>query len=290
MAPHILFAMIAMTAFYLTILRPDAVPLTEDTLDPEQKNAILYTEQIIMAANLMEPSQLLASGNPELAIVKAQELAKEKSHDVVSILCAGNVLFDAGKTDEGLRLLKRSIALAPKNRYVRLNLADKLAHTKDLDECLRQYNVILKAYPNWIEPREQLAQVYFSAKRFDQAAEELQKAIENNPNDPELFKLQGTALARAGNTERGLEKYVIGVNMMQATGDLPSDAKLFVSNWKTKDRAIYELTQQIQAMPENYQPKLLLAKLYLFSGRNTDAANLLLEERRNAQISSHCNI
>lgn len=283
LAPEIVFALIAGMIFSYTIVHPENI-LPEDLLPGAQDKQLLmiYSPDVVSVALQLEPGRLLASGKPDAAIKKAYELAARKPHDVVANICAGNVLLQVGQLDEGFRLLKRAAALAPRSRYVRLNLAEKLFEKERYEEAIAQYRLISAGYPHWAKPRLVMADIYIATGKPAEAAEELKAALETEPGNFEARKLYGLALARAGKGQRGLDEYFQGIRTEQDQQGMPADIKQLQTVWGTLDRAVFQLQKELDLRPEDAGVKLRLARIYLFTGQTADAKRLLLEARKRA--------
>jgi len=281
LTPQMVCAVVAMTAFWMTIVQPDSIlPGEEETGPPGSKNFRIHSADIIKQAETMAPSRLLEAGKPDLAIEEAHRLAEAKPHDVVANLAAGNVLCTVGDKDEGFLLLKRSVALAPRSRYVRMNLAEKLASAKRYDEAIAQYNLILQGYGHWSKPHLALANIYIAQERYADAASELQAALDSEPNNGEVRKLRGVCLARSGKIKRGLDEYVMGDAIQQNFAGLPADLKQLVTNWGSLERADFELGRELELNGDNPTLKLRRARIMMYTGRVSEAKPLLMEARK----------
>jgi predicted Zn-dependent protease len=289
LAPEILLSGVAMVAFWATIVQPDRL-LPEDN-DPGHKDMVIYSPLILKEAADAEPARLLAAGKSDEALTKAGNLASAKPHDVKANLAAGNVFIKAGAKDEGFKLLKRSVALAPRSRFVRLNLADKLAEDKRYDDAITQYKLISTAYPHWARPHQALADIYSEMDQQESAAQEYEKALETEPNNGAMKKARGLALARGGNGRAGLDEFVRGETTEISSGP-PPDVKRLIELWGSLDRATFELRKELTNRPDEPELKLALARALMYTGQVQEAKQLLIEARKRApqNASIHRNL
>ncbi len=276
--PELFVAVAMIMLFWMTIIQPENIAPQEE---PGQKAHLANSPEILKEAMASEPAKLLEQGKPDLAIKKAHALAESKPHDVLANLAAGNVLFQAGSKDEGFRLLKRSVALAPRSRFVRINFADKLAEDKRYDEATVQYQSITSAYPHWARPHEALAKIMLATDHPIDAADQLDRALETEPNNADLRMERGLALARGGQAKKGLDEYVMGDNTALASGP-PADVKQLIGYWGSLDRAVFELRKQIEERPVDAAAKVSLGRVMMYTGQISDAKQLFMDARKKA--------
>ncbi len=272
-----LAAVICMFAFWTTITSFDA----EIKAGEKGNEHTMDTPEVVQKAESLKPMQLARAGQYPEAEAAARELLKKNSHDVVSNLCAGNVFILAGSTEDGLKLIKKAVALAPRNRYVRFAYASKLADMGNYPEAIAQYQILSKAHERWVDPHMQVAQILLKQDKNAEAADEFGTIVTIDSNNSLAYKMHGLCLARAGRGSDGMDEYIRGVTIENQSG-LPDALKALVSDWGTVDRAIYELQQQVNNRPDDYVPKLRLAQLFANIGQGRDAKDLLLDARREA--------
>lgn len=279
-SPQLALALIGMVAFGATIRPPEEAGLSDGPLS--EKQLLLATPDVLKKAAELEPAKLLAAGKPSEAMKKAYSMAEEKRYDVVAIICAGNTLVDCGDEEEGLKLLKRAVSLAPNSRYVRINYAEKLAQEKKTKDAMAQYQQIVKENPRWTKPRLALATMDFDQGKYKEAANELKYVIEADPNNYEAMKMRGLALARSGKARSGLEEYVRGIDTERQIVGLPDDMQRTVKAWGSLERTIFEIRKTLNMNPKDHQAKIQLARILIYTGQAGEAKTLLLQARKKA--------
>ena len=275
------FAFLAAIGFWMTIIEPGNI-LPGEVAGLNPKEQILYTPEILNEAANMDPARIMNSGKADIAIKRAYDLASVRPHDVAANICAGNVLLQAGEEEEGFRKLKRAVALAPRSRYVRMNLADKLAEKGRYQEAIAQYQLICEGFPGWSKPRQALANIYLKIESPADAASELKQVLEIEPNNGRARMLRGIALARAGQGRKGLEEYFMGDAAQQNFEGLPDDLKQLIKVWGALDKAENGAYQELATRPEDAMVKLRLARILMYTGRPREAKLRLLESRKGA--------
>jgi Tfp pilus assembly protein PilF len=268
-------AIVCMAFFWFTISSFDA-----DTVsDKNESNTA--NANVMTAVNQLKPMQLANAGNLVEAMREVTILVQKKPHDAAANICAGNVYVMSSSVDEGLRYLKKGVALSHRDPDVILNYARKLAQAKRLDEAMAQYDSVTKVDPNAQTARTELAKLYLDNDRPEEAAVQLAAVCDANPNNFAARKLRGIALARSGKVKPGLEEYMLAIAQEGQSGPPEALRSMLGNNGATAmDRVIYELEQQVNNRPTEYVPKLRLAQLYTYGGNPKAAKELLLEARR----------
>src|SRR6185503_7512342 len=141
---------------------------------------------------------------------------------------------------------------------------------KRYDEAVTQYKLISTAYPHWSKPHEALANIYVELDQQAAAADEYEKALENEPNNGSLKKARGLALARSGNGRAGLDEYIRGETTEISSGP-PEDVQRLITLWGSLDRAVFQLRKELETRPDEPQLKLSLARALMYTGQVPEA-------------------
>ncbi len=282
-SPQLIFAVAAMILFGFSIVTPEEVLSGSGATGSLGQNLdVIHSPEVLKRAASTEPVELLGQGKPDRAVNSAYRLSREKPLDVIVNISCGNVLIETGNHESGLRLLKRSVSLAPKSRWVRINYAQKLALNNQQEEAIEQYKVVCDLAPAWTEPRLALADLYFDDGKYSEAADQLKSALESDSNNIEAQKLRGIALARAGKTHAGLNQYYLGISTEQNLKGLPDDIKGMAKTWGSLERAIFQLRQEETLSPDNPVSKLRLGRALLYTGHVQESKDILLRARKKA--------
>ena len=91
----------------------------------------------------------------------------------------------AVELDPDLKVAKLYLATAYAQQYVPgVDTSDNIANAK---QAIEQYQQVLQNDPNSVNSLKGIAFLYMQMKDFDQARQYYQKAIDIDPNDPELY-------------------------------------------------------------------------------------------------------
>ncbi len=122
----------------------------------------------------------------------------------------GSIYFDLGKTDLAQTYLRRARELDSGG----LVIADTFRiegwiyeNQADYEAAQRAYRTALDYAPNQTYLSAALASVYLRLNQPDRAFDELERALERNPEDPLVLFSLGRAYVNTGNPQRGEEYY-----------------------------------------------------------------------------------
>lgn len=271
----VLLAVLSMAGFYFSINRPDQTIIVGNTT--EETN--LDTANVVEEAKSLKPYKLMKLGRLQEAVQAAQRLMESKPHDVAVIYCTAVVLNKSGSKDAAFTLMKKALALAPRNKDMRMDYARMLVDLGKYDEAVVQYHMVSEQVPRYANSRRELAQLFMNLDRPLDAAQELQQMLKFLPNDVAAHKMCGIALARAGKAQEGMDEYLNGILTEHGAGQ-PEAVKFILGAWGNMDKAKYELEQESIQHPDDPMPKLRLAEIALYADRPAEAKRYLTDARK----------
>lgn len=254
---------------------------------PEKSPQYSPNQDVVKQAEELPPWRLAEDNQLEAASKAATELVHKKNHDMLANLCAGNVYVIVGAGDEGLKCLKKAVALSHRNKFALENYAQRLAQLNHTEEAIAQYQNVIKVDPAWEQPHLELAKLYFDQDLPAECAAELAAVIQLNDKNFAARKLRGIALARANQLKPGLDEYVMAIEQENQSA-MPETVKSLVgpAGAGAVDRVVYELQKEVANRPDEYVPKLRLAQLDAYIGNAKDAKELLVDARRLAPTNA----
>ena len=272
-------ALVAVALYFFTIVNPDKVPNQPTSpSDRSVEDLSLMTEPLLAEVSNSEPEKLLAGGKDKAAIAAADKDIKAKPYDVRTLMSAGNVYCDApdANHDKGLQYLRKSVALCPQSRYVRLNFARHLARLRKTEDAIAQYELLDRSASDaWSAPRIELADLYIVENEFDKAVEELRKVMQNDTKNGAAQERLGLAMARNNDDKEGFEEFSKGFALRQVADQL-TELNAYLARFDNdKAKAEADLQKAIKDNPENRDNIVLLGELFL-SENKTQAAKELL--------------
>src|SRR5579883_3481932 len=117
-----LAAIVSMILFWMTIGSFEA------NISNTQRGDLDNDIDLVEQAKKLAPMQLAMSGKIDEAVTAASLELNKRKHDPLTLICTGDVFMLAGLKGEGLRYLKKAVALSHRNKFVMLDYAQSLAN------------------------------------------------------------------------------------------------------------------------------------------------------------------
>ena len=256
-----------------------AIELDSESADPHFLLGLIYK-------NLFQRgrSQLLEPAVEELA--RAVEL---DPRNVEALAALGQLYIGTQRWEEAARTYQELRALGPDLRGLDLFQAQALANLDRKEEAI----AVLQDAPE--DPAIQLdrmvllAQLYISVKRFDDAIDSYQKAVELTPEGPNRWNLQFTLggllirQSRFAEAEEILEKVVEG-------GSTDPQARVALGKAQEGSRhysaAVESFRKVLKLEPDNLEGNYYLASSLRYLGRRDEAIERLHHLLRLTESSS----
>lgn len=298
LCPQLLAALIAGGLFAYTVIKPISVPVKSRGVAPQTSNKeepkvvvkedpTLSTDKLLKEIAATEPLKSYEAGKVTAATADAWVIADRKSdrENVRKLMAAGNVLTNTGNIRDawkGFALLERSQALAPENKWVRLNYARQLFKRGLIKESIQQYEDLLKlteeSDPNWVEPRLELADVYLAEEQTKLAIKLYEDGLKIKHDDPRIIKRIGIAKAVSGDQKKGYDEFIKGCNLEQDKMDYSPDIKADIDkNGGLIESAITDMRKKVAAKSTDIPLRIRLGKLLICVNRLKEAKEHLEE-------------
>ena len=228
--------------------------------------------------------------------------------DLGAMKLLANALIKSGKTDEGIAVLARLAELQPDSAEARVQLGAGLLLSGDSSEAVhhiesalelnpefQQADILLvlnhvrkqeydaaitaaKAYvarnPVSVTPYNLLARVYLAAGRQSEAIETLNKALKIDPGDPGANQSLAQIAASEQRYDEALGYYAtILEHHENALNALLESARLEARKGN-EEAAVAFLQRAVDAHPTVVQPRLMLGRYFLSTGKSERVAPL----------------
>lgn len=272
---QVLIGFLGMAVFYATIANPEESVLTGKALEQPADDSA----EVLRQAASLKPARLADAGKMSEAMLSVDQLLDEQPHDLPLTVCRAKIYMKAGRSEDAFRSYKRALALAPRNRFIRIDYARALAASDRKEAAISQYRLLEKQCPSLPDPRFELAQLYMLNNNPVEATAEFAEVIRLRPNFATAYKLRGINMARAGRAEEGMQEYMNGINV-ENRGGQPEALKVILSVWGNIEKAKYDLERQASANPNDPTLKVRLAHLNLYINKTEEAKQYLQDARR----------
>ncbi len=225
------------------------------------------------AMNLLA-NALLRQGKTDEAIDLLSEVAELEPDSSKAQMRLGAGML-AGGEQAGVEHIESALRLNPDYQQGEILLVLNYLRQKEWDKALQAAEAYRDRQPDVATPYNLLGRVHMQANRKDAAQEAFQQARKVAPGDP--FACQSLALsavqAKQYSAAEGYyqeildhhQDYLPALLKLAALKQLQGDEKAAISN----------LERAMEANPRAYQPRLVLARLYLAKGRADKVALLL---------------
>lgn len=274
-------AIVAIAAFFFTIVNPDKLAATGSSKADGAVDIKLSTEGVLDDVARDSASRDLAAGKAAEAIAQADRELKADPYSVRALMAVGNVYCEAPDGDKvkGFNCLRKSVALCPQSRYVRWNYARHLAKSKepkDLDEAVNQYEILDRTVSSeWTPPRIELADLYLAKNETAKAVDTMKKVMQNDTKNGAAQERLGLAMARDNDDKEGFEEFSKGFAIRQMGNNLLELTAYLAKYDNDKNKAEAALQKEIKDNPQSQESIMLLGELYMSENKTQAAKDLL---------------
>ncbi len=225
------------------------------------------------AMNLLA-NALLRQGKTDEAIDLLSEVAELEPDSPMAQMRLGAGML-AGGEQGGVEHIESALRLNPDNQQGEILLVLNYLRQNELDKALQAAEAYRDRQPETATPYNLLGRVHLAARRENQAREAFLKARELVPGDP--FACQSLALFAMQEKQYDVAEGYYQEILEQHQDYLPALIKLAALKQLEGDEkaVIGYLERAMAANPTAYQPRLILARLYLAKGRPEKVAVVL---------------
>lgn len=244
-------------------------PQVEELLRP----VLALAQNDAGAMNLLA-NALMRQGKADEAIDLLSEVAELEPGSPQAQMRLGAGMLASGE-QAGVEYIESALRLNPDNQQGEVLLVLNYLRQNELDQALQAAEAYRDRQPDIVTAHNLVGRVHMAAKRINKAQEAFQKAREVAPGDP--FASQNLALFAIQDKQYGAAEGFYQEILEHHEGYLPVLLKLAALKQLQGDEAavIRYLERAMEANPAAYQPRLVLARLYLTKGRADKVAILL---------------
>ena len=201
----------------------------------------------------------VSMGKLDWALAYAQEAYKIASRDEKVVLFLARVLEKRGKPADGLALIEKSLVNMEQCDGLVFEEARLLRRIHGPKAALPVLSRLAKQKPDSVEALSLIAQVQADCGDLIAAEGSARKALELNPDDPEINLLLGQLLHKAGQ----LDQAVVYLKLATSGGENSIDALMELGR-------VYQSRREFQLAMQIYQQAILMApkdhRLFLAAG------------------------
>jgi tetratricopeptide (TPR) repeat protein/transglutaminase-like putative cysteine protease len=116
----------------------------------------------------------------------------------------GGAHLELGNIDEGIEDMEKALELDPEQLPTYKSLASTFAVRQPGEDALKVWRGLKKTNPTDLDASRNIAAILLRENRYTEAANELEAARANAPNDSRILLLLGQTYIRAGSNEKGV--------------------------------------------------------------------------------------
>lgn len=253
----------------------ELLDLTDQTMTrirdgfPENRAAYLAPARYYMRRNRLDDSESLLreaikAGLGDHTIYQALALTQHRKRD----------------SQAALESFKTAVSISPDDQRSALLLADYYIYLKQIPEAKATYEKIAETWPELAPVKSKIAELLFAERDFDQAQQQIEGLLEENPDYARAHLLRGMLSMREGKSEDARKQF-------QRARDLNPDSAeghyfyglTFLEDEEYK-LSLFEILQALEKNPNSVKIRLALAFIYLKTGelsQSLDELNRVLD-------------
>ena len=189
---------------YVTEFQQGMVQPAIQTLGMAQQHSYRLTEQM---QYLIKVAQLNLSGNQEQALEAAIQWATLFPDDLLAHQICGMLHILRTEFDEAIATYQKMLEIDPYQEEVSLQIGQLLNEAGKTDEAIEQLEAHIEQYPDKNGGHKALAQIYFELGDLEKELEARKKALSLAPNDPVAILSLGETLRRQGDFDGALSRF-----------------------------------------------------------------------------------
>jgi protein O-mannosyl-transferase len=233
------------------------------------KEAIVNRPRIRIAATIAGMSALLSLliltrlqvGHWQNTLTLFDYTLKATKNNYVAENCYGCALFDAGRVNEAMLHLNKSMAINPLFCDARCNIGKAFLKEGKLNEAISCFNEVLRQNKDFTDAHYNLAIALGRQKKYDEAIEHLAKVLQLNSTYPEAYNKIGLALQSADRPDEAIKYLNEGLKISKDREIYASLGSAYIQAGKY-DLAAENLTKAIELKPDSVDALNKLAWLF----------------------------
>ena len=199
--------------------------------------------------------------------------ARPNQPDAHNIL--GVILFQRGKTDEGLQMARRAVKLDGSNPNFFSNLGEMERKAKNLDEALAALDKAVALDPQSAQAWNNLGIVHFDKREFDKAAEAYRKAIGINEEYAEAHNNLGNALRAENDIDGAVLEYERAIELKEEYAEAYNNMATALRDLQRTEEAEFSYRRAVMIKPDYFEALNNLANLLVMEKRYEEALRVL---------------
>ncbi len=201
--------------------------------------------------------------------------------NVLAVVQQAQTLYDAGKVDDGIAMVRAQIEAHPDAPLLHYTLGVFMLARNDLESARKEFEAEIATNPGYAGSYTQIGLAYSRLGDVDNSIVSFETALRLKPDDLDAAFYLGRSLSTAGRYEEAEKQ----LRAAARSGRAPalSELGLVLRKLGRNDEAIETFQQALAADPWDLVARLNLGQLLVASGRAADGELVL---RRHAAMSA----
>lgn len=136
-----------------------------------------------------------------------QEILAREPDDIDALHLSGLIMCQAGHVEEGIKRLRRAVALNDRIPVLHYNLAEAFRGSSHFGEAAAHYEIALRLAPGFADAQAALGNCLLLQNRMAEAEAALRQATTLNPTTPEPLYHHGNTLLALKRYEEALDRF-----------------------------------------------------------------------------------
>ncbi|MBC8187872.1 MAG: tetratricopeptide repeat protein [Proteobacteria bacterium] len=232
---------------------------------------------------LQRLGQAQIDGNDiDAAIETFSEVLERYPDDLISLRRLASLEFSVGRYEAATDRLERELARDGAKPELAFALGQIRKATGDYAGAVESYELIGRQDPNYFDARIQIAAIYESEKRYEEAIQEIEGLRVFRPDRPLVFHLASLKIS-SGDFEGGIAKLESLLDGSENDTEVHYQIGVQYGLHGDVDRAITLMRRVIEAEPDNANALNYIGYSWAERGENLEEAEMLI--RRALKIS-----
>jgi Flp pilus assembly protein TadD len=228
-------------------------------------------------ALLQEAASAGASGNFARAERCCREVLESDHQNASALQLMGMVRWRSGDAREGERLLRESLAVAPGQPHVLVNLGDLLVSRYDHESAIECYTEAVRLAPRFSEAWLNLGIALGEKGNIEAAIDALQRSLELDPGNLRALYALGQAHIENADLENAIASYRHALSLNPEAVNVHEALNELLWEHGMRDDYLRSYPQAIEAAPHSLILRLKYAGALCHASRFNEAESVLKE-------------
>ena len=269
----------------------DLGSLYEQMPDKQGKAAEIYEKLLSLNPNdLVTRDRLIEIyyklGREEMVQEQIERMKKQINPGDPLRRILGLIYLRHGKPDEAVAEFSSIISLWPKDDETRYCLAAAHEENQDHDKALHHFGLIKRESRRFVDAQIRIAYILENQEKYNEAIESLQKAIEVEKKNKDLYMMLVDLFWRKEEYEKAVEIIEKGLEQNARDIDLLFSLGVTLDRADEKEKGLQQMRRVLEIDPNHAKALNYIGYTYAEQGRRLDEAMELIKRALESEPES----